>query len=79
MTEVRAGLRAAITAIREAAKMVRDVTGAVRQHERRIRTLEKTDRRRNIRLDSMGDVMRMLTRLAATQSQWLDHLEGEHG
>ena len=57
-----------IVALREAAK-------SIREHNKKIQSLEKSERHTARRVDGMRDVMRILSRLEARQANHLDQLE----
>jgi chromosome segregation ATPase len=76
--ESRADLRKVTTDIqkltkesRESRADIRKLTRESRAHQRRIQSLEKS----KYRLEGLRDIMRILTRLTATQSKRLDQLE----
>ena len=55
-----------------------DVNALVREsraHEMRVRTLEKSARRRDDRFKGLKDIVRILTRLGAVQSKRIDQIE----
>ena len=64
-----------IVALREAAKAIHEAAKSIREHKRKIQSLEKSGRQTARRVDSMGDVIRILTRLEARQANRLDQLE----
>ena len=66
---------AVIVAVQRAAKAIYDAAKASSDHDKRIRALERSQRRHGRRLDTMRDVMAILTRLEARQAKRLDQLE----
>ena len=65
----------AFLAIRTAARAVRDLAKETRDHKKRIRSLERSQGRTTTHVDTMRDVIRILTRLEARQAKRLDQLE----
>ena len=64
-----------IGAVREAAKAIHDAAKSTSDHKKKIRTLEKSERQTARRVESMRDILRILTRLEARQATRLDQLE----
>jgi len=64
-----------IRALREAAKAIHDAAKSIHEHKRKIRSLEKSSDQTAGRVDSMSDVIRILTRLEARHAGRLDQLE----
>ena len=64
-----------IGAVREAAKAIHDAAKSTSDHKKKIRTLEKSERQTARRVESMRDILRILTRLEARQVTRLDQLE----
>ena len=64
-----------IIAVREAAKAIHEAAKAGRDHKKRIRTLEKSKRQTTRRVESMRELLRILTRLEVHSSKRLDQLE----
>ena len=64
-----------ILAVREAAKAIHEAAKVSREHERRMRSLEKSNKRITRRVDGMRDILRILARLEARSGKRLDQLE----
>ena len=64
-----------IGAVREAAKAIHDAAKSISDHKKKIRTLEKSERQTTRRVESIRDILRILTRLEARQVTRLDQLE----
>ncbi len=64
-----------IVTVREAAKAIHEAAKSTSDHKKRIRTLEKSQRQTTRRVESMRDILRILTRLEAHQTKRLDQLE----
>ena len=80
--ELIAAVREAARAIHEAAKAgedaakaSRDAIRANRNHEKRVRALEKSKRQTARRVESMRDLIRILSRLEAHAAKRLEQLE----
>ena len=63
-----------IVAVREAANAIHDAAKSTREHKKKIRAVEKSERKTTRRVESMRDIIRILTRLEARQAK--RHLGG---
>ena len=61
--------------MRQAAKLIHETARLARNHEKRIRSLEKSKRQSTRRFEGMRDVVRILVRLGALQGKRLVRLE----
>ena len=75
MEKLRVEVREFAKAAHEALEATRTLTRHGVEHERRIRHLEKSEKRTTRRIESMSDVMRFLSRLEARSAKRRDELE----
>lgn len=68
-----------IFAVREAAQAIHEAATSIREHKQKIRSLETSTGQTTRRVESMRDILRILTRLEARHAKRLDQLEkGSH-
>ena len=75
MEKLRVEVREFAKAAHEALEATRTLTRHGVEHERRIRHLDKSEKRTTRRIESMSDVMRFLSRLEARSAKRRDELE----
>ena len=61
--------------LKSISREIRELLKSQRNYEKRIRTLEESERRPGARYEGIRDVVRILTRLTAAHSKRLDSLE----